>query len=398
MKLLLSLLSLFLLAIVCHADDTDDAELIDLHKSLVQIQSTTGGDNGTAGPDADERKVQAFIQSWFEDQAEKHGLKINVERQEVTEGRDNLYIYAGKQKKTRVMLTSHVDTVPPHIDYKIDGDKISGRGVNDAKGCVAAMMITYRDLLVNKQVAKEGDLSALFVVGEEIGGEGMQKVPDLGLSWKAVIFGEPTDNKLAAGQIGGMVFNITAMGKTAHSGFPELGVNAIDRLRLVMDAMHKTLKDLPTNKTFGQNSLTLARISGGVADNAVPASAWVSGSFRLTVNPSEATERIPKFINQQACPQTTYSEDRRLKPCKSVTIEYPLQEEPLDIDHDLEGFDTFVARFGSDLSLLPGTHKKYLYGPGSILTAHKPEEFIMKQDLIDSVKGYKKIVLANLKK
>lgn len=60
------------------------------------------------------------------------------------------------------------------------------------------------------------------------------------------------------------------------------------------------------------------------------------------------------------------------------------------------GFETFGARFGSDISLLTGNHKKYLYGPGSILSAHKPDEFLMKIDLINAVEGYKTIVRFNL--
>ncbi|TDZ30984.1 Peptidase M20 domain-containing protein [Colletotrichum spinosum] len=390
MRALFILFFAFVFASVCYADD---AEIIDLHKSLVEIQSTTR----TGDPETDERKVQAFIERWMNDMAKKNGFKITVERQQVTEGRDNLYIYTGSQRKTRVMLTSHVDTVPPHFGYRVEGDKIYGRGTNDAKGSVAAMMIAYRDLLVSKQVGQEGDLSVLFVVGEEIGGEGMTEVPKLGLSWDAVIFGEPTDNKLASAQIGGLGFNVTTLGKTVHSGFPELGINAIDRLRRIMDALHEVLADLPSNEKYGKNSLTIAQIRGGVADNAVPPSAWVSGSFRLTVSPSEVTERIARHINKETCPQTDFDAGKADRPCKSVDVDYPLKEDPLDIDHDVPGFETFSARFGSDISLLPGTHKKYLYGPGSILSAHKPDEFVTKQELVAAVEGYKKIVQFNMK-
>ncbi|GJD02299.1 acetylornithine deacetylase [Colletotrichum higginsianum] len=293
-----------LFASVCVADD---AEIIDLHKSLVSIQSTTK----TGDPQTDERNVQTFIENWLKETAEKNNFKINIERQQVTEGRDNLYVYTG--------------------------DKIYGRGANDAKGCVAAMMIAFRDLLINKQIKEEGDLSLLFVVGEEIGGEGMTEVPKLGLTWDTVIFGEPTDSKLASGQIGGMVFNITTLGKTVHSGFPELGINAIDRLRMIMDALHLVLDELDSNPKYGQNSLTLAQIRGGVADNAVPPSAWVSGSYRLTISPSQVVEKIGRLINEKVCPETQYDPKDTEKPCKSVAVKYPLQDDPLDIDHDVPG-------------------------------------------------------------
>lgn len=41
---------------------------------------------------------------------------------------------------------------------------------------------------------------------------------------------------------------------------------------------------------------------------------------------------------------------------------------------------------------LHGNHKRYLYGPGSILVAHGDNEFVLKTDLIDAVGGYKKLV------
>lgn len=319
-----------LFASVCVADD---AEIIDLHKSLVSIQSTTK----TGDPQTDERNVQTFIENWLKETAEKNNFKISIERQQVTEGRDNLYVYTGTERSTSVMMTSHVDTVSPHFGYRVEGDKIYGRGTNDAKGCVAAMMIAFRDLIINKQVKEEGDLSLLFVVGEEIGGEGMTEVPKLGLTWDTVVFGEPTDSKLASGQIGGMVFNVTTLGKTVHSGFPELGINAIDRLRMIMDALHLVLDELDSNPKYGQNSLTLAQIRGGVADNAVPPSAWVSGSYRLTISPSQVVEKIGRLINEKVCPKTQYDPKDPEKPCKSVAVKYPLQEDPLDIDHDVPG-------------------------------------------------------------
>lgn len=47
---------------------------------------------------------------------------------------------------------------------------------------------------------------------------------------------------------------------------------------------------------------------------------------------------------------------------------------------------------------LKGDHTRYLYGPGSILVAHGPDEALTVGDLEAAVEGYKRIVLHALGK
>lgn len=57
------------------------------------------------------------------------------------------------------------------------------------------------------------------------------------------------------------------------------------------------------------------------------------------------------------------------------------------------GFAPYAAAFGTDVRRLQGQHKKYLYGPGSILNAHGENEHIKVSELLESVEAYKKIAL-----
>lgn len=41
---------------------------------------------------------------------------------------------------------------------------------------------------------------------------------------------------------------------------------------------------------------------------------------------------------------------------------------------------------------LKGKHKRYLYGPGSILVAHSDHEHLKASDLSTAVEGYKRLV------
>ena len=62
------------------------------------------------------------------------------------------------------------------------------------------------------------------------------------------------------------------------------------------------------------------------------------------------------------------------------------------------GFETIVVNYGTDIPNLDGNHKRYLYGPGSILVAHSDHEHLLVKDLEEAVEGYKKLVRASLKK
>lgn len=53
--------------------------------------------------------------------------------------------------------------------------------------------------------------------------------------------------------------------------------------------------------------------------------------------------------------------------------------------------------YGTDIPALKGSHKVYLYGPGTILVAHSDHEHLTISDLEKAVEGYKNLILASLK-
>ena len=60
------------------------------------------------------------------------------------------------------------------------------------------------------------------------------------------------------------------------------------------------------------------------------------------------------------------------------------------------GFQTTTCSYGTDVPYLKGDHKRYLYGPGSILVAHGDHEHVLKSDLFEAVEGYKKLIQESL--
>jgi acetylornithine deacetylase len=348
--------------------------LLDLHKSLVERPSITGS----------EKRVTDFLKTYLQDAG------FTVETQTVVKNRDNILAYYSNTRSTRVLVTSHIDTVPPFWPYERRGDEIWGRGTVDAKGSVAAQIIAVQELFKQKEVG-EGDIALLFVVGEETGGPGMGNVNDLGLSWESVIFGEPTELKLARGHKGGLGFTIKANGKAGHSGYPETGSNAIDSLVRGLAALQKV--ELPGSKEFGNTTLNVGRIEGGVAGNVIPASAYATGGVRVA---GGTPEGIKDLIRQAV-------EDSDA----SLFVEFLYGIGPVPTDYDVDGkyeatvlelklietgFETVVLNYGTDIPRLKGSHKRYLYGPGSILEAHSAHEHLKVSDLEQAVEGYKKLI------
>ncbi|EXK30644.1 acetylornithine deacetylase [Fusarium oxysporum f. sp. lycopersici 4287] len=340
-------------------ESVKSSALLELHKSLVERPSITGS----------EKHVTDFLQTYLQDAG------FTIETQSVAKNRDNILAYYNNTRQTKVLVTSHIDTVPPFWPYERRGDEIWGRGTVDAKGSVAAQIIAVQELFDKKQV-NDGDVALLFVVGEETGGPGMGNVNDLGLSWESVVFGEPTELKLARGHKGGLGFTIKANGKAGHSGYPETGSNAIDSLVRGLASLQKI--ELPGSKEFGNTTLNVGRIEGGVAGNVIPASAYATGGVRVAGGTPEGIKDLILQAVEESDP--------------SLVVEFSYGIGPVPTDYDVDGFETIVLNYGTDIPRLKGSHKRYLYGPGSILEAHSAHEHLKVSDLEQAVEGYKKLI------
>ncbi|EWZ29701.1 acetylornithine deacetylase [Fusarium oxysporum f. sp. radicis-lycopersici 26381] len=340
-------------------ESVKSSALLELHKSLVERPSITGS----------EKHVTDFLQTYLQDAG------FTIETQSVAKNRDNILAYYNNTRQTKVLVTSHIDTVPPFWPYERRGDEIWGRGTVDAKGSVAAQIIAVQELLDKKQV-NDGDVALLFVVGEETGGPGMGNVNDLGLSWESVVFGEPTELKLARGHKGGLGFTIKANGKAGHSGYPETGSNAIDSLVRGLASLQKI--ELPGSKEFGNTTLNVGRIEGGVAGNVIPASAYATGGVRVAGGTPEGIKDLILQAVEESDP--------------SLVVQFSYGIGPVPTDYDVDGFETIVLNYGTDIPRLKGSHKRYLYGPGSILEAHSAHEHLKVSDLEQAVEGYKKLI------
>lgn len=270
----------------------------------------------------------------------------------------------------------------------------------DDKACVAVQIQTILDLLANPSTKIDPhDLALLLVVGEEKRGDGMKHFSNSKLyqktnsRYKAVLFGEPTEGKLATGHKGIFGLKVDAYGKAAHSGYPWLGRSATSMILpalLTLDRLGdipETEGGLPRSEKFGKSTVNVGYLRGGVAGNVVPEFATADVTFRLAAGTKEEVEQIIRKAIRAADPEDL------------LDLEFSIGYGPISLDADVDGFETITVNYGTDipnLELAPEV-KRYLYGPGSILVAHGRNEGLTVGDLEEALEGYKSLVHHALK-
>jgi acetylornithine deacetylase len=323
-------------------------DVVSLAAELLSIQSTTGSE-GTAVD---------FVSRWLV------GRGWNVTLQEVSRGRANVW---ASRSGGGVTLSTHLDTVPPYVQPRLEGTKLYGRGSSDAKGIAAAMLVAA-DRLVT---AGEKRVELLFVVGEEKGSDGARAANNLGTKSRFLINGEPTESKLASGAKGSLRATIRIRGREAHSAYPHLGRSAIEPLLELLPTLRKL--PLPSDPVLGETTVNIGTIKGGTEANVIPAHAEAEIMFRLVSD----VEPIKKMISEWA---------KR----GGADVEFG-SHIPAQRFATVPGFDTESVAYTSDIPLLSNWGEPFLFGPGSIHVAHTPDEYIDVNELRASVDAYERL-------
>ena len=328
--------------------------LFPLTRALIDIDSTTGR----------EREAGDFLFRYLEDLVQTSGGA--VERMPVEGDRFNVFARWGEPV---VVLSTHMDTVPPFFPSSEDDEFIHGRGACDTKGGIAAMLQAARELL------EEGvrGFGLLFVVGEETDSLGAQVANRHPGGSRYLINGEPTGNRLALGSKGYLYIRIEAEGRAAHSAYPELGESAIDRLLEVLARLRALT--LPADPVLGETTLNIGTLAGGRAANVVADQARAEVTVRTVGAAGDLKRRISEAVH--AVPGVRIAE---------------IRETPAVQLGSLPGFATTIVKYTTDIPRLGAWGEPFLLGPGSIHVAHTPEERIAKRDLLDAARHYRDMV------
>jgi acetylornithine deacetylase len=323
-------------------------DVLELTRQLISIPSISGG----------EKPVADFISEYLASRG------FEVELQNAAPDRPNVYARIGEPE---VVLSTHTDTVPPFVALGEDDRFIYGRGACDAKGIIAAM-IKAAERLASERAS---DFGLLFVVGEEAGSPGARAANTLPNRARFLINGEPTESKLALGSKGALRAIIRAAGRAAHSAYPEMGESAIGKL---LDALTRLRNArLPEDPVLGATTMNIGTIKGGVAANVISASAEAELMFRVVDSAGSLQRQIEERVAGLCSVEVTFA-------CDPVFTQ------------ELDGFETTVVSFTTDIPLLDNWGRPLLFGPGSILDAHTAGEKISKIELSQAVGAYADMV------
>jgi acetylornithine deacetylase len=259
-----------------------------------------------------------------------------------------------------LVLTTHIDTVPPFIPPTEDDEYIYGRGACDAKGIFAAQWIAIERL---RESGRRG-LALLGVAGEETDSVGAKMVHQVLPRARWIVDGEPTDLEMTSAAKGILALRVRADGVAGHSAYPERGRSAahvlVRALARLIDAR------LPSLEEFGETTVNVGVLHAGVAPNVLAPEGIASVMIRLGAGCDEVLREVKRVLGEE------------------ISVEVTSSSEPLRI-HVPPGRTGKVVRFGSDVPYLGRVGTTLLVGPGSIFDAHTSGEKISKAELCRSV-------------
>ena len=222
---------------VLRAIDPDD--VIDLTAALVKINSVWDPAAGTSEQPAAEHAAR-----W----AEKHGLQVTMEP--VASGRPNVIVThaAGPGPRT-LMFEGHTDVVTPgdvsawtHDPFgaEIVGRRMFGRGTNDTKGNLAAMLVAMA-ALKRSGVPLSGTVVGGVLCDEEDQMLGVRHFIDRGHAdaVTAAVICEPQDGMICTSQKGALRACFQLTGKMCHGAMPLSGLNTAPALADLIQGLHR---------------------------------------------------------------------------------------------------------------------------------------------------------------
>ncbi len=316
----------------------------------------------------------------------------------------NLFATIGPKDKPGIVLSGHSDVVPvegqewssdPFRMVERDGN-FYGRGSADMKGFIAACMAMAPAALKRELTIP---IHFAFSYDEEVGCLGVRRLismlKDVEPRPRMVIIGEPTSMQAVTAHKGKIGRRVVAHGLEAHSSLAPMGVNAIYMISDLITEIRAVQDDIARNGVrdgdyeVAYTTLHVGKISGGEALNIVPNLCQMDYEVRHL--PIDDGEAILDLIEVKA--EAIAKRARKIHPRARFEFtklpSYPALDTPVDSDavnfvRRLTGgnstgkisFGTEGGLFTRDLGV-----PAVVCGPGSIAVAHKPDEYISRDQL-----------------
>lgn len=297
---------------------------------------------------------------------------------------NNLWFTLGEGPR-RLLLNSHLDTVPPAGGWRRDpfaatwsAERLYGLGANDAKGCIAAMTAAA---LALRERPLAGTAVFAFTAEEETGGAGLATILDRIGPLDAAVVGEPTGLEACIAQRGMLLLRCTAHGRAGHSAHASAASNAIH----VAARDITLLQSLRFGADSGSEVMTaqVTQIAGGVKRNQVPEICEFFVDIRTT--PQIDHECLVAELRGRLESEITVHSSRYLP--KATPTHAPIVRAALAAG----AAGPVVSATTSDWAFL-GAVPAVKVGPGQTLRSHCADEYMTADELEDGARLYARIV------
>ncbi len=332
------------------------------------------------------------------DYLDRAGVQL-IRQLNADETKANLIVCAGPKLKDvnsrdGLILSGHVDVVPagdvdqwqsdPFVLDERDGAYF-GRGACDMKGFDALAVNLLAEI---DPSTLKSPLVGLFTFDEEVGTLGAHHFVKHWSSQQTLpssaVVGEPTSLQVVRMHKGHAVMRATVAGRSAHSGYPHLGVNAIEPAAKIITALSvlRTLLEQETCRTSRYfpdvpfAALNVAQVSGGQAINIVPEYCTIDIGVRALpgMDFPSLVDRIREAVESANPGADVTFELINDSPPFEVSESAPIYNAVCDLVKQRE---TVGVNYASDAGHMAAMGIDcVLFGPGSIDVAHRPNEYI----------------------
>jgi succinyl-diaminopimelate desuccinylase len=357
----------------------------------------------TANPPGGEEAIAIFLQRMLAD----HGLVSALHP--LSEGRASLYAEIPGLNPGSLILTGHLDTVPPSPNWSFPPFQVSeqdsrlfGLGTADMKGGVVMLLEGFC------QVARRGlplyTLKLMLTADEEGDFGGAKSIQRAGLAEDALfaLVAEATNGRTMVGERGLFWPRLHFQGKEAHGSTPGQGINAIEAACRTLAPLLEWARSLPPVALFGPPTLNPGWIEGGRQPNIVAESCRLDLDFRYGEE-REKEDFVGRMeeLGHSSLPGIRF----HWETCKAVKSFYTPPDDPWvmalleaekAVKNDVE--KPGVVSYCTDLPLLfpKSVPPCVVFGPGDIHQAHQPDEYLSSASLEESSQVLTRFLLETL--
>ncbi len=328
----------------------------------------------------------------------------------------------GRRPRPLVHLNGHFDVVPTGDGWTVDpfagevrDGKLYGRGAADMKAGLAAA-IYAAEAIRRAGVELAGTVEVSGTVDEESGGfAGVAHLAEIGRiasdRTDHVIIPEPLDvDRVCLGHRGVYWFRVVSHGRIAHGSMPFHGVNAIEQMGPVLEAVRTNLGvELETRSTAmpveppdaRRGSININSILGGQAGEptqtpcvADRCEAIFDRRFLAEEGFDATRDEVVRLLDEVAAadPERRYQLDDLMIVHPTLTP----KSDPLvrSLSRSIEAVlgrpAAYVASPGTydhkHVARIAGVESCVAYGPGELTQAHQPDEWCRIDDMVNSAK------------